>query len=93
MLPRAWLWSGNESVEIRYVNGSFVAETSATLPGVPRHMNQRTTEPTLFEVGKLTCTTTYISKLLLSSLVKRERQSSFLTEPIRLQFSKIEKHF
>ena len=27
------LWSGNESVEIRYVNGSFVAGTS---PGVPR---------------------------------------------------------
>ena len=33
------LWSGNESVEIRYVNGSFVAETSATLPGVPRHVH------------------------------------------------------
>ena len=32
------LWSGgNESVEIRYVNGSFVAKTSATLPGVSRH--------------------------------------------------------
>ena len=32
------LWSGNESVEIRYVNGSFVAGTSASSPGVPRHM-------------------------------------------------------
>ena len=29
------LWSGNESVEIWYVIGSFVAGTS---PGVPRHM-------------------------------------------------------
>ena len=33
------LWSGNESVEIRYVNDSSVAETSATLPGVHRHMS------------------------------------------------------
>ena len=32
------LWSGNESVEIRYVKGSFVADTSATLHGVPRHI-------------------------------------------------------
>ena len=32
------LWSGNESVEIRYVNGSFVAEMSALSPGLPRHM-------------------------------------------------------
>ena len=34
-------WSGSESVEIRYVNGSFVAGTSATLPGVPRHIQTR----------------------------------------------------
>ena len=32
------LWSGNESVEIRYVHGSFVAGTSAVLPGVPCHI-------------------------------------------------------
>ena len=32
------LWSGNESVEIRYVSGSFVAGTSASSPGVLRHM-------------------------------------------------------
>ena len=32
------LWSGNENVEIRYVNGRFVAETSDTLPGIPRQM-------------------------------------------------------
>ena len=32
------LWSGNECVEIRYVTGSFVAGTSASSPGVPRHM-------------------------------------------------------
>ena len=32
------LWSGNESVEIRYVNGSFVAGTSALSPDVPRQM-------------------------------------------------------
>ena len=32
------LWSGNESVEIRYVSGSFVARTSASSPGFPRHM-------------------------------------------------------
>merc|ERR1712131_84429 len=32
------LWSGNESIEIRYVNGSFVAGTSASLPGVVRHI-------------------------------------------------------
>ena len=32
------LWSGNESVKIRYVNGSFVAGTSASSPGVPRHL-------------------------------------------------------
>ena len=31
------LWSGNESVEIRYVSGSFVAGTSASSPDVPRH--------------------------------------------------------
>ena len=33
------LWSGNEKVEIRYVNGSFVAGTSASPPGVPRHIH------------------------------------------------------
>ena len=32
------LWSGNESVEIRYVGGSFVAGTLASSPGVTRHM-------------------------------------------------------
>ena len=32
------LWSGNESVEIRYVSGSSVAGTSASSPGVPRHV-------------------------------------------------------
>ena len=32
------LWSGNESVEIRYVGGSSVAGTSASSPGVPRHI-------------------------------------------------------
>ena len=32
------LWSGNESVEIRYVSDSYVAGTSALSPGVPRHM-------------------------------------------------------
>ena len=32
------LWSGNESVRIRYVNGNFVAGTSASSPGVPRHI-------------------------------------------------------
>ena len=32
------LWSGNESVEIRYVDGSFVAEISAASPGFHRHM-------------------------------------------------------
>ena len=31
------LWSGDESVKIQYVNGSFVAGTSASSPGVPRH--------------------------------------------------------
>ena len=29
----------NESEEIRYVNGSFVAGTSVSSPGVPRHMH------------------------------------------------------
>ena len=33
------LWSGNESVEIRYVSGSSVAGTSASSPGVPRHIS------------------------------------------------------
>ena len=33
---------GNESVEIRYVNGRFVAGTSAASPGVPRHMQDVT---------------------------------------------------
>ena len=28
----------NEGVQIRYVNGSFVAGTSALSPGVPRHV-------------------------------------------------------
>ena len=32
------LWSGNESVEIRFVSGSFVSGTSASSPGVPRHL-------------------------------------------------------
>ena len=32
------LWSGNESVEIRYVSGSSVAGTSALSPGVPRQI-------------------------------------------------------
>ena len=32
------LWIGNESAEIRFVNGSSVAGTSASSPGVPRHM-------------------------------------------------------
>ena len=32
------LWSGNKSVEIRYVNGSYVAGTSALSLGVPRQM-------------------------------------------------------
>ena len=32
------LLSGSENVEIRYVNGSFVTETSASSPGVPRHI-------------------------------------------------------
>ena len=32
------LWSGNESVKIRYVSDSFVAGTSALSPGVPRHI-------------------------------------------------------
>ena len=31
------LWIGNESVEIRYVNGRFVAGTSALSPGFPCH--------------------------------------------------------
>ena len=34
------LWSRNESVEIRYVNGNFVTGTSASLPGVPRHISK-----------------------------------------------------
>ena len=29
----------DESVEIRYVNGSFVAGTSASSPGAPRHIH------------------------------------------------------
>ena len=32
------LWIGNESVEIRYVNGSFVAGTSDSSPGSPRQL-------------------------------------------------------
>ena len=32
-------WNGNESAEIRYVNGSSVAGTSASSPGVPRHIH------------------------------------------------------
>ena len=32
------LWRGNESVEIWYVSGSSVAGTSASSPGVPRHV-------------------------------------------------------
>ena len=32
------LWSGNESVKIWYVSGSFVAGTSALSRGVPRHL-------------------------------------------------------
>ena len=32
------LWSGNENVEIRYVNGSSGAGTSALSPGVYRHI-------------------------------------------------------
>ena len=31
-------WSGKEIVEIRYVHGSFIAGTSASSPGIPRHM-------------------------------------------------------
>ena len=38
------LWSGNESVEIWYVGGSSGAGTSASSPGVPRHM-RRVSEP------------------------------------------------
>ena len=34
------LGSGNEIVEIRYVNGSFVAKTSASSPGVPRQVSK-----------------------------------------------------
>ena len=34
------LLSGNERFEIRYVNDSFVAGTSASSPGVPRHMSE-----------------------------------------------------
>ena len=33
-----YVWSGNERVEIRYVHDSFVAGTSASSPGVPRHI-------------------------------------------------------
>ena len=33
------LWSGNENGEIRYVSDSSVAGTSASSPGVPRHMS------------------------------------------------------
>ena len=33
------LWTWNKNFEIRYVNGSFVAGTSASSPGVLRHMN------------------------------------------------------
>ena len=33
------LWSGNGSIEIRYVSGSFVARKSALSPGVPRQMS------------------------------------------------------
>ena len=33
------LWSGNESVKNRYVSGSFVAGTSASSPGAPRHLS------------------------------------------------------
>ena len=32
------LWSGKEDVETQYVNGSFVAGTSASSPGLPHHM-------------------------------------------------------
>ena len=32
------LWSGNKSVNIRYESGSFVAGTSASSPGVSRHV-------------------------------------------------------
>ena len=39
MFGEQQLWSGNESVEIRYASGSSVAGTSALSPGVPRHMN------------------------------------------------------
>ena len=31
------LWNPSKNVEIRYVSGSFVAGTSASSPGVPRH--------------------------------------------------------
>ena len=38
-LYREWqLWSGHEGAEIRYMNGSSVAGTSASSPGVSRHM-------------------------------------------------------
>ena len=37
------LWSGNESVEIRYVSGSFVVGTSASSPGIPRQIFEKLT--------------------------------------------------
>ena len=33
------LWSGNENVKIRYVNGSFLAGTSASSLGAHRHVH------------------------------------------------------
>ena len=33
------LWSGSENVKIGDVSGSFVAGTSASYPGVPRHIS------------------------------------------------------
>ena len=44
------LWSGNEGVEIRYVSGSSVAGTSASSPGVPRHISNHNPESNVCEL-------------------------------------------
>ena len=59
------LWSGNESVEIRYVNGSFVAGTSASSPGVPRPMEWGGVRP-LFYIRQ-----NKQSKLCVGKLIKQ----------------------
>ena len=57
LYPERHLWSRNESVEIRYMSGSSVAGTSASSPGVPRHMYNFLDIPAVTKLVYSTATT------------------------------------